>query len=122
HAQACAAARTLIARGPAVVVLTGFIGTTTPADAIDTLIVMAKRAWQVRAPRLTRRFDGAGDCFTGLLLGRLLNGDPPPRAVARAVSSLHAILEAPGDARDLALVAARAAITRPPTTFRAAPL
>ncbi len=95
------------------------MGAATPDDAIDTLIVTATRAWQVRAPRLARRFDGAGDCFVGLLLGRLLNGDPAPRATARAVSSLQAILEATGDARDLALVAARAAITKPPRAFRA---
>ncbi len=119
HAAACVAARALIARGPALVVVTGFMGAATPDDAIDTLIVTATRAWQVRAPRLARRFDGAGDCFVGLLLGRLLNGDPAPRATARAVSSLQAILEATGDARDLALVAARAAITRPPRAFRA---
>ncbi|MBI3517350.1 MAG: pyridoxal kinase PdxY [Proteobacteria bacterium] len=119
HAAACAAARALIARGPGLVVVTGLIAAATPADAIDTLVVTAPRAWQVRAPRLARRFDGAGDCFAGLLLGRLLNGDPPPRAAARAVSSLHAILEATDDARDLALVAARGAIARPPLTFRA---
>ena len=122
HAAACRAARAVIARGPGLVVVTGFTGAATPDDAIDTLVVTAKRAWQVRAPRLARRFDGAGDCFAGLLLGRLLNGDPPPRATARAVSSLHAILEATGDARDLALVAARAAITRPPRVFRATPV
>ena len=104
------------------VVLTGVASDDTPADAIDTLAVTPARAWRVRAPRLARRFDGVGDCFAALLLGRLLNDEPPPRAVARAVSSLQPILEATGDARDLALVAARAAITRPPKTFRARPL
>jgi pyridoxine kinase len=122
HDEACRAARALVGRGPSLVVLTGFTGADTPNDAIDTLAVMRDRAWLVRAPRLDRRFDGAGDCLVALLLGRLLNGDPPPRATARAVSSLQPILEATGDARDLALVAARAAITKPPKLYRAEPL
>ena len=117
--EACRAARALVGRGPGLVVLTGFAGADTPDDSIDTLAVMRDRAWRVRAPRLDRRFDGAGDCLVALLLGRLLNGDPPPRATARAVSSLQPILEATGAARDLALVAARAAITKPPKLYRA---
>jgi pyridoxine kinase len=119
HDAACEAARTLCRRGPGLVVITGFIGAATPDDAIDTLAVTPARAWLVRAPRLTRRFDGGGDCFAALLLGRILNGDDVPRAVARAVSSLQPILEATGDARDLALVAGRSAIVKPPTLYRA---
>ena len=119
QASVCAAARALCRHGPRLVAITGLTGRDTPADAIDTLAVTPDRAWRVRAPRLARRFDGAGDCFAALLLGRLLHGDAPPRAVARAVSSLQPILDATGDARDLALVAARAAITKPPVLFRA---
>jgi len=118
-ASAGAAARGLLRRGPRLVVVTGLTGADTPAAAIDTLVVTVERSWRVRAPRLARRFDGAGDCFAALLLGRLLNGDAPPRAVARAVSSLQPILEATGEARDLALIAARAAITKPPTIYKA---
>jgi pyridoxine kinase len=121
EADVHARARALAGAESRLVVLTG-VATTTTGNAIDTLAFTRTKAWRVRAPLLQRRFDGAGDCFVGLLLGRLLNGDPPPRATARAVSSLQAILEATGDARDLALVAARAAITRPPTTFRATAL
>jgi pyridoxine kinase len=119
QASVCAAARALCARGPGLVVITGLTGRDTPEDAIDTLAVTPQRAWRVRAPRLARRFDGAGDCFAALLLGRLLNGDAVPRAVARAVSSLQPILEATGAARDLALVAARAAITKTPALYKA---
>jgi pyridoxine kinase len=98
---------------------TGLDGADVPADAIDTLAITPDAAWCVRTPRLDRRFDGAGDCFAALLLGNLLLGEAPQRAVARAVSSLQPILEATGDARDLALVAARAAITKPPTLYKA---
>ncbi|MBV8615402.1 MAG: pyridoxal kinase PdxY [Acetobacteraceae bacterium] len=122
HASVSAAARALCARGPRLVVITGLTGADTPADVIDTLAVTPERAWRVRAPRLVRRFDGAGDCFAALLLGRLLNGDTPPRAVARAVSSLQPILEATGNARDLALIPTRAAITKPPRIYKAEPL
>ncbi len=114
-----AAARALCARGPGLVVITGLDGADVPADAIDTVAITPEAAWRVRAPRLARRFDGAGDCFVGLLLGNLLSGAEPPRAVSRAVSSLQPILEATGDARDLALVAARDAITKPPVVYRA---
>jgi pyridoxine kinase len=116
---ACGAARALGRHGPALVVVTGFAGADTPADMLDTLAVTRARAWRVRAPRLARRFDGAGDCLAALLLGRLLRGDPPARATARAVSSLQPILEATGDARDLALVAARSAIVKPARIYRA---
>jgi pyridoxine kinase len=119
HAGVRDAARALCRHGPGLVVITGVTGTDTPDDAIDTLAIEATHAWLVRTPRLARRFDGAGDCFAALLLGQLLNGLPAPRAVARAVSSLQPILEATGDARDLALVAARAAITKPPRVFKA---
>jgi pyridoxine kinase len=118
-ASVVAAARVLCARGPGLVVITGLDGADVPADAIDTLAVTPDAAWRVRAPRLGRRFDGAGDCFVGLLLGNLLSGADAPRAVSRAVSSLQPILEATGDARDLALVAARDAIVKPPTVYRA---
>jgi pyridoxine kinase len=113
------AARALAGAESRLVVLTGVTAPETPDDAIDTLAVTRTHAWRVRTPRLGRRFDGAGDCFAALLLGRLLNGDPAPRAVARAASSLQPILDASGNARDLALVAAQRAITKPPKVFRA---
>jgi len=112
----------LCALGPTQTVVTGFAGDDTPEDELNTVMMAGASAYVVRAPLFRRRFDGAGDCFAGLLLGRLLNGDRPRRALERAVSSLQAILEATGDARDLALVAARAAITKPPKLFRATQL
>ncbi len=114
-----AAARAVCARGPGLVVITGLDGADVPADAIDTLAITPKAVWRVRAPRLARRFDGAGDCFAALLLGHLLNNATLSGAISRAVSSLQPILVATGDARDLALVAARAAIVKPPVLFRA---
>jgi len=113
------AAWDLAARGPRTVVVTGFMGDDTPDDQINTLMVTGASAYVVRAPLLQRRFDGAGDCFAALLLGRLMRGSRPRHTLERAVSSLQAILEATGDASDLALVAARAAITKPPLVYRA---
>jgi pyridoxine kinase len=101
------------------VVVTGIALDDIPAHELHTLMVYRGSVYRLRVPRLPRRFDGAGDCFAALMLGHLLNGNRPRRALERAASNLQAILEATGDARDLALVAARTAIPKPPRLYSA---
>lgn len=116
---AIAAAASLRARGPRLVVVTSFDGDDTPADTIDTLALTDRTCWRVRSPRLERRFDGAGDCFAALFLGHYLNSRAPDQALSAAISSLQPILAATGDDRDLALVQARAALLDPPVRYAA---
>lgn len=119
--EAVAAARSLLARGPRLVVATSL-----PApDGIACLAVCEDGAWSVTTPRLP--FDppvnGAGDCLAALLLAHALRGLPPPEALALAVSGLYGVLEATLalGRRELALVQAQDQLVRPSRLFAAVP-
>lgn len=119
-AAAVGAARTLLARGPRLVVATGV------ATGGEVLCVAVEPAatWAVRTPLLPLPVNGAGDLLAGLLLGRLLGGDAVPQALAQAVSALFAVLERTLAAgrRELALPMAQEALTAPPRLFAAEPV
>ena len=112
--QALAAARRL---GPRRVAVTSLA---TPAGT-GALLGDQDGAWLVETPRLAVPGDGAGDLFAALLLAHLLRGAPSPEALALAVSSVHALLAAGGDAGP-ALVAAQNEIVSPSRRFEARPL
>jgi pyridoxine kinase len=125
-AAAGAAARRLLGRdgaGPGAVVVTGLA---TGEDALTVLAVTAGGGWRIDSPRLpfAPEPSGTGDLLAALLFGHLLAGRPLAEALALAVSGLHAVLErtrAEGR-RELALVAAQAAMIDPPRRFAAVPL
>lgn len=131
-AEAEAAARSLLARGPKLVVVTSLEApilenaSLENAEAICCLAVEAGGAWVVRTPRLDfpHPVNGAGDALAGLLLGRLLRGHPGPEALALAVSSLWGVLERTRHlkARELALVAAQEELVSPTRMWGAEPL
>ena len=116
---AVAAARTLIARGPKLVLVTSHIGADVPADSLDTLAVTADGAWRVRTPRLGLRFDGAGDTLSALFLADLMDTGSAADALSSAVSRLQPVLAATTSPRHLALVASLAAVRSPPERFSA---
>ncbi|CAA7623821.1 pyridoxal kinase PdxY [Magnetospirillum sp. UT-4] len=119
-ADAVAAARRVLARGPKLVVATSLPG----ADGIVCAAITAEGAWAVETPRLDfpEAVNGAGDLLAALLLDRVLRGAEPPRALAEAVSSTWAVLEATLAAgrRELALVAAQDQLAAPSRRFEAA--
>lgn len=118
-AEAVAAARRLLVRGPRLVVVTSLPGGT--ADTMSCLAVVADGAWQVDTPwvDLAAPVNGAGDMLAALLLGHLLRGAPPPEALARAVSAVHAVIAATARSgeRELSLIAAQDAFAAPWPSF-----
>jgi pyridoxine kinase len=109
--EARAAAATLAARGPRLVVATGI----EPAQAGEALIgalLVAREggAWLAQAPCVAAPASGAGDLFAALFLGHLLAGRGEVGALERAVTATHAVLArtAALGASDLALIAAQA--------------
>lgn len=86
--------------------VTSWDGDDVAPDAIETLaVVRGGAAARIAAPRLPRRFDGAGDCLAALFVAELLAGGAPEAAAARAVGRLQPILAATlaAGGRDLAL-------------------
>jgi len=118
RASALTAARTLLAAGPKLAVVTGL-----PAagEAVETLAVTGDGAWSAVCPRVAAPAFGAGDTFTAILLARWLEKRDPARALAFAVSTVHALLveTARTGADELRLVAAQDAILAPPRLFSA---
>ncbi len=116
-AEAAAAARLLLGRGPRWVFVTSL------GQGTTCLAVTAAGAWSVETPKLpfATPVNGAGDLLAALLLARLLRGDAASEALAGAVSSLFAVLRRTFELgrRELALVAALDEMVRPPEVFAA---
>lgn len=110
-ADAVAAARLALDMGPRLVLVTSLRHADTPPDRIEMLAVTAEGAWVAGTPLLPLDPppNGAGDAVSALFLGRLLLGDEPPQALARAAAGVYAIIEATHAAgtRELQLVAAQ---------------
>jgi pyridoxine kinase len=115
--EARAAANALRIRGARAVVVTGVkAGKNISAVGVDD-----EGAWQVTTPCLERPAYGAGDLFAALLLAHHLAGRPLADCMARAVSSVHAVLtRAAGDnSPDLPLIAALDLMASPGIIFAA---
>lgn len=117
-ADAAAAAHALCRRGPDTVIVTGVAA----GAAIATVAVEDGIGWAVETPCLNAAAHGAGDLFAALFLGYRLGGRATPAALQQAVSGVHAVIAASGGSKDLALVAAQAAMLAPPTLYPARPL
>jgi len=115
-AAVLAAARSLLARGPRVVVVTSV-----PADGIGTMVVSAAGAWLITTPRLPLRAKGTGDLLAALWLGRYLDTDDAVGAAERAVASVFTVgrAAAEADQDELPLVAERPGWMDPQTVFSA---
>ena len=113
----------LAARGPRIVVLTSF-DRQTPVDALDVLALADGRLIGVRAPRVPRAFEGAGDLFAALFLAAFLETREAGAALETACSRVAGVLaqtERAGS-RELALVAAQQELAQPSRRFRATSL
>ncbi len=123
-AGATAAAAELLAQGPQTVIVTSVNAATCGADAISSLAVTRQGSWLVTTPRLPLAAKGAGDVLAALLFARLLSQASVPDALAAAVSSIFAVIEATARARsgELRLVAAQEALVNPSRRFTAEPV
>ncbi len=118
-AEVVAAADGLRARGCRAVVVTSLATADRDAGTIANLVVTGSGAWTVTTPKLTLAAKGAGDVLAALFIGRYLDCGDAAQALAGAVSSVFAVVEATAaaGARELQLVAAQNEIADPPRQF-----
>ena len=111
----------LHAAGPRFVLVTSYLGETTPADRIDLLASDRETLWQVRTPKLDVSVNGAGDAIAALFFVSLLQHRSVPDALAHAASAIFGLLRRTAEAgsRELALVAAQDEFVRPTELFTA---
>jgi pyridoxine kinase len=120
-AAATTAATRLLSQGPRIVIVTS-VGAVAPnADTIANLAVTSNGSWMVTTPRLPLAAKGSGDVLAALLFARLLNSASIADALASAVSSVFAIVEATSRAgsQELCLVAGQDALVAPSRRFPA---
>lgn len=114
-----AAADSLRAIGPDVLLATSVHTEDTPEGCVDVIASSGGGAWRVRTPVLPVRVGGTGDVIAALFLGRLLRGEEVPDAMARSTASVFALLQqnrASGDG-ELPLIAGQAALVEPGSGF-----
>jgi pyridoxine kinase len=118
---ALAAARSLLARGPRLIVVKGLRKGRGKRRTIITLAVGRKTAWSVECPAAPSLAHGAGDCFSALFLGHYLKRRSVRLALEHAVAAVHAVmvLTAALGRSELALVAAQDALPAPKRLFKA---
>jgi pyridoxine kinase len=120
-AEAIEAARSLLALGPKIVLVTSLVHRGPAPGMIEMLLVTAEANWRVATPFLP--FDplpnGAGDTVAALFLAHLLNGLAPSEAMGRAAASIFAVMEATRQAgtRELRLIAAQDQLVEPDKKF-----
>jgi len=112
--QAIDAARSLVAEGPGIVVVTTLQHGAALANQVETLAVTADASWIATTARLERAQNGGGDLLAALLLGHLVLGRVLPDALSLAVSAVFAVLSASRGEPELRLVAERRHLSEPP--------
>ncbi|AIR88812.1 pyridoxal kinase PdxY [Pseudomonas cremoricolorata] len=122
-ADCAAMARSLLARGPQVVLVKHLAYPERPADAFEMLLVTAEQTWHLRRPLLAfpRQPVGVGDLTSGLFLARALLGDSWREAFEFAAAAVHEVLlETQACASyELQLVRAQDRIAHPRVRFQA---
>ena len=119
-AEVVAAADGFCARGRRTVVVTSLATADRDPGAIANLVVTGSGAWTVTTPKLALAAKGAGDALAALFLGRYLDCGDAAEALAGAVSSVFAVIEATAaaGARELLVVATQNEIAAPTRRFR----
>ena len=107
--------------GPAVILVTSFLGEDTPADAIDLLASGPDGLFRVRTPRLDLSVNGAGDAVAALFLVHWLETKSVAHALSAAASSVYGLLKRTGEAgaREILTVGAQDEFVRPSRVFAA---
>jgi pyridoxine kinase len=114
----------LRARGPRIVVAKSLKLDDTPADALDALAGDESGLWRLRTPKLPIAVNGAGDLFAALFFHHWLETRATPKALSRAGSSVHAVVNSTlaSGSSELSLIAAQEELTRPAELFAAEPV
>lgn len=117
--EALAACAELRARGPQTVILSSLRRRDAPPGVLATLAVGPAGAFLVETPLLPGPLHGAGDLFSALFLGFVLQGFGTAAALEAAVSGAHGVLAATGTDLDLHLIGARDTLNSPQKRFSA---
>ena len=120
-AEVCAAAESVRARGPEIVLVTSVVVADTPPDTIAMIAVGPDQAWSVTTPRLPADFNGAGDLTAATFLAQWLATRDLAYAVTSTAERVYGVLKATVDSgeRELQLVAAQDELVNPSATFEA---
>jgi pyridoxine kinase len=120
--EALAAARSLLG-GPRLALITSLRRADAPSDQVEMVAVSREEAWRVSTPLIG--FDvapnGTGDAVAALFSAHWIGNGDVAEALAKAASSIFAVLEttrALGE-RELQLVAAQDRLVAPPRRFTA---
>jgi pyridoxine kinase len=113
---AAEAAAALRLQGPRTVLVTSLDFT---PDHLTMLASGPDGVWMIETPRLPAMLNGCGDVTAALFLGRLLNGESLPDALAATAASMFAVIDTTLrlGRYELALVAAREELARPSRSF-----
>ena len=114
-----AALQKVHATGPSAILVTSYLGDTTPENSIDLLASDGTELWRVRTPKLDISVNGAGDAIAALFFVHMLTTRSIPAALGQAASSIYGLLRRTADAgsREIALVAAQDEFVTPSTVF-----
>jgi len=117
--QALQAMRVVQARGPRIVVLTGFAGADTPAATLDVMALDGPKAWRLNLPGFAQKFHGAGDLFAAVFLDAWLARRDTGAALGKAGSVSQAVLGATAlpAADELLLIESQHLLAAPPVVF-----
>ena len=111
-AAAAEAAAALRALGPRIVLVTSL---EPAANRVAILAAGPDGNWAAETPRLPIEATGCGDAVAALFLGRLLQGQKPPEALAATAAAIYGVIAATAASAggELAVVAAQEELARP---------
>ncbi|MBY6185256.1 pyridoxal kinase PdxY [Marinobacter hydrocarbonoclasticus] len=121
--DALTAARSLLARGPKVVLITSLLREDAPQDSIEMLAVTNDAAYLVRTPHLTfpTPMNGSGDATTALFLAKYLQSRDVKAALEHVAGAMFALFNETHQkqSRELLLVAVQDQLVAPEHRFEA---
>jgi len=119
-AQVLAAVAALHARGPRAILVTSVAASETPAGHVDVVASDGAAQYLVRTPKLAAAGNGAGDLIAALFLYHYLGSGSVAEALARATSSVFALLRRTlaAGASELVLISAQDELIAPSELFQ----
>jgi len=118
-AELCAAARSLMAVGPKIVLVTSAVVEDAGPDTINMVAVSEEGAWLVTTPLLDRAFTGSGDVTAALFLANWLRTHDLAESLGKTADCVYSLLKvtADADSRELQLVGGQEQLVNPDYHF-----
>ncbi|GAA4882973.1 pyridoxal kinase PdxY [Ferrimonas pelagia] len=122
-ASAIAAAQSLLAQGPKIVLITSLLRQDAAEDSIEMLAVTQQHAWLVATPllRFPTPMNGSGDATTALFLAKYLQTRDLKQALEHVAGAMFALFKHTHtqQSRELLLIQSQDALIDPPQAFEA---